>query len=318
MSSQIEWLETDDGTKGETWNPITGCSPVSPGCLNCYAAAIANRGMCDDHKNLTKITKRRNDQGKLVKRPVFNGTINLHPHRLRDPLRWRKGKRIFVNSMSDLFHEDVPFEFIAAIYGVMILSPQHTFLILTKRSGIPWSFFDWLKKGPIGRAERLNASMRQYGLHKSHVYSTEDWPPRNVQLGFSAEDQPNWDARYSEFKSLSLQAAVRWVSVEPMLGPIDMKLGKKPAVDWVVVGGESGSGARPFDVAWATSIVEQCDRAKVPVFVKQLGTRPVRDGLRIRLGNKKGGDPHEWTGALAPLKRRDLVGTDPLQLTMIG
>lgn len=276
MGSEIEWLRGPDGSQGETWNPTTGCTPVSPGCLHCYAAAVASRGMCEDHRGLTKFTKRRNASGKLVKLPVFNGAIHLHPERLEDPFGWRKPRRIFVDSMSDLFHRDVPHLFIDSVYAVMKALPRHTFLLLTKRD--PRSYFR-------GR-DILNV------LH-----------PENVQLGFSAEDQPMWDRRRAWFREIN--ASVKWVSIEPMLGPIEMNL-EPGEIQWVVVGGESGPGSRPFDVAWARSIVHQCDAIGVPVFVKQLGARPVADGERLRIESKKGKIPEQWP---EDLRRFDVVAS---------
>lgn len=273
MSSEIEWLRGSDGAQGETWNPTTGCTPVSPGCLHCYAAAVASRGMCSDHRGLTKRVKRRNGSGRLVHLPVFNGTIHMHRDRLGDPIQWRKPRRVFVDSMSDLFHEGVPFEFILQTYLVMKRVPRHTFLLLTKRD--PRSFF-----------ERAGSSISR---------------APNVQIGFSAENQAEWDRRRAWFRDVD--APVKWVSIEPMLGPIDMQL-QAHELQWVVVGGESGAGARPFDIFWARSIIEQCDRACVPVFVKQLGARPLVNGAPLRLTSRKGKDPNEWP---KDLRRFDVV-----------
>ena len=315
MSSEIEWLRSSDGTKGESWNPITGCSPASSGCLHCYAAALAGRHMCDDHKELTRTVKRRNERGKLVKLAVFNGTIHLHPDRLTAPVGMRKGKRIFVNSMSDLFHEGVPFKYIAAVYGVMTVAEQHTFLVLTKRAWRAPQFFAWLHEGP-GLHHRINDAVRKYvpGWDGRAVFPTQKhgmvpdrhWPPRNVQLGFSAEDQSNWDSRIADFSDV--EAYVRWVSIEPQLGPIDMcRTTSNPGIQWVVVGGESGPGSRPFDVDWATSLVAQCDRLSIPVFIKQLGTKPIREAKPLLLESSKGCDLTEWTGPLKHLHRRELA-----------
>ena len=314
MSSEIEWLRSPDGTKGESWNPITGCSPASSGCLHCYAAVIAGRGMCEDHRGLTRAAKRRNERGRLVKLAVFNGTIHLHPERLTAPTRMRKGKRIFVNSMSDLFHEGVPFDFIAAIYGVMAVADHHTFLVLTKRAWRAPQFFAWLHEGN-GIGDKIVAAMRKYvpGWEKRGVLPQKNgmvldrpWPPRNVHLGFSAEDQPNWDSRIADFSDV--EAYVRWVSIEPQLGPIDLHMyASSPGVQWVVIGGESGPGSRPFDVDWASSLVAQCDHLGIPVFIKQLGTKPIRSGEPLILESSKGCDPNEWTGPLKHLHRRALA-----------
>lgn len=316
VTSDIEWLLGHDRSKGFSWNPLTGCGPESAGCLNCYAAQLAGRGMCEDHVGLTRSVKRRNDKGRLVKLAVFNNTIHMHPERLEDPLRKRKGKRVFVNSMSDLFHPDVPFEFIDSIFGVMAAAQQHTFLVLTKRAYIAPRFFEWMlaHKSRHGStsADCIDRVRQRYPQLAERIPEPGlfriPWPLPNVQLGFSAEDQPNWDRRYSEFKAVPTH--VRWVSVEPQLGPVELELDR---MDWVVVGGESGPGARPFDVDWASSIVEQCVRAEVPVFVKQLGSRPIRNGRQVVLGDKKGKDIHEWTGSLAHLGRREILyGPEPI------
>ncbi|MCH9637775.1 MAG: phage Gp37/Gp68 family protein [Gammaproteobacteria bacterium] len=296
MTSDIEWLLGPDGLKGFSWNPVTGCSPESAGCLNCYAAALAGRQMCDDHKGLTRSVKRRNERGRLVKLAVFNGALHQHPSRLEDPVRKRKGKRVFVNSMSDLFHEDLPFEFIAQVFNAMYRSPQHTFLVLTKRPWIALKFFNWLGRG---RMEKIGMG------------AFDPWPLPNVQLGFSAEDQPNWNRRYRVMREVP--AAVRWVSVEPQIGPVVADLA---GIDWVVVGGESGPGARPFDVDWASSLIRQCDDEDVPIFIKQLGSRPIRNGRNVVLGDKKGKDANEWTGPLAHLRRREALSAPGKRFTL--
>lgn len=308
--STIEWLRSDDGTQGVSWNPVTGCSPQSAGCLNCYAAALASRGMSQDHRGLTTNKKRRNATGKLVNLPVFNGTIRLHPERLEHPLSWRKPRRVFVNSMSDLFHPKVPFVFIAAVFGTMAVADQHTYLVLTKNPRRAAQWYEWI----AARTTMFEDSDLPQVENSTLIRTTANlllrlrgmpcrWPIQNVQLGVSAEDQPNWNARVPELARCP--ASVHWVSIEPMLGSIRMH-GLK-GLDWIVVGGESGPGARPFDVEWAEQIVEQCDAEHVPVFVKQLGTHPVRQGKRIALADRKGKEIHEWTGSLEHLQRRELA-----------
>lgn len=328
--SEISWLYSPDGTKGKAWNPVTGCDPVSPGCLNCYAAALASRGMCEDHRTLTSKKKRRNAAGRLVNRAVFNGTVNVHHDRLDDPLRWRKGVRVFVNSMSDLFHERVSFEFIAAVYKTMAATPRHTYLVLTKRPSQAVAWYEWAAKRE-GYFAELGAP----------------WPLPNVQLGISAENQRTLDARTHLL--LQCPAAIRWISAEPLLGPIDLRpylphpfdrephcpwcedcVGRGPRdhwtaqtdpdahgpfIDWVVAGGESGPGSRRCDVEWLQPIVEQCDSYGVPVFVKQLGSLPHRESLQLALADSKGEDPDEWVGPLEPLRRRELART---RATIVG
>jgi len=283
MASDISWLRSEDGTKGEAWNPCTGCSPDSPGCMRCYAAVLASRGMSPEHRGLTTLKKRRNAKGKLVNLPVFNGVVHRHPERLELPMRKRKPKRFFVNSMSDLFHEDVPFTFIAAVLKTIALCPQHTFLALTKRD--PRPFFDWAST-KIPYFTEAGAS----------------WPLANFHLGVSAESQPYFDRRVPTLRDLP--AGLLWVSIDPQLSRIDPSK-HLDLLGWVVVGGESGAGSRLFDVDWAATIVDACVAATVPVFVKQLGSNPVDRGHPVVLADKKGEDWNEWTGDLARVRRRE-------------
>lgn len=239
--SAIEWTD-------ETWNPTVGCSRVSAGCEHCYAERFAHRGLSPCHEGLTV------DSGKG---PRWTGEVRLLPERLDQPLHWRKPRRIFVDSMSDLFHESVPDEFIFRVFSVMSRTPQHTYQILTKRSR---------RMRQISRL--LDLTMR---------------PLPNVWLGVSVEDQAAHDKRSRHLFETS--AAVRFLSIEPMLGPIELCRylgdrnattdGRERLLDWVIVGGESGPGARPCNVEWIRSIVKQCKAASVPVFVKQLGAKPV-------------------------------------------
>jgi len=211
-NSKIEWTDA-------TWNPITGCNKVSPGCKHCYALRFAERF--------------RGTPG----HPFEQGfDLKLWPERLRLPLAWKTPRRIFVNSMSDFFHERVPLAFIEQIFETMAACPQHQFQVLTKR------------------AERL-----------VELCGSLAWP-ENVWMGVSIENE-----KYS-FRSELLRkvpARVRFLSVEPLIGPI-VRLPLK-GIHWVIVGGESGPGARPMDPEWVTSIHAQCIRARVPFFFKQWG-----------------------------------------------
>ena len=354
-ATRIEWTDT-------TWNPVVGCTPVSPGCLNCYAATFAGRGL---HEHYVGLTVRRQDKlrdGERARtRAVFNGVVRMLPEKLTEPLHWRRPRRVFVNSMSDLFHESVPFEFIAAVYGVMGAAPEHTFQVLTKRPGRAIEFYQWLGGLSCGRTRReaksigpgqlplticgafaLKAIGERISVDERFLIDmlcrdrlAGSWPLPNVWMGTSVEDQPRADERIPWL--LRCPAAVRFLSVEPMLshvdvfGPIrDMKLrdvepdpgGDGRYLHWVIVGGESGAQARPCNVAWVRSVVEQCRDAGVPVFVKQLGRAPVEDlavwqsrpfsrllsfsqGKRLGLlhstsevvwevADKKGGDMAEW------------------------
>lgn len=211
-NSRIEWTDA-------TWNPITGCTKVSPGCKHCYALTFAERwrGIPGHHF----------EQG-------FD--LRLWPERLQLPLSWRTPRRIFVNSMSDLFHEKVPLEFIQRVFDTMAACPQHQFQLLTKR------------------AERL-----------VELHALFDWPT-NVWMGVSVENQ-----KYAFRAELLRQvpASVRFLSVEPLIGPIPQL--PLNGIHWVIVGGESGPRARPMEPEWVTDIHAQCRRARVPFFFKQWG-----------------------------------------------
>ncbi|MEC7520135.1 MAG: phage Gp37/Gp68 family protein [Myxococcota bacterium] len=335
--SKIEWTDA-------TWNPLRGCSRVSEGCRNCYAEVVARRfaGPGKPYEGLVRL------DGEGKPRARWNGTVRQVPEHLGAPLRWRKPRMVFVNLMSDLFHEAVPFEYIAAVFGVMAAAPQHTFQVLTKRPERAAEFFEWAAEGghlspgdALRRCRRAAAdaldtvSAGGLDLALRFVGRPEAWPLPNVWIGVSIEDPPTAQKRIPEI--LCLPAAVRWVSYEPALAGVDFArvpfhrdhplVPFNPLVgggthtdtpwrlDWVVIGGESGPGARPFDLAWARSTIRQCRAAGVPVFVKQLGAAPMQSveaslvaaGLypddigpagrrpeRVHLRNRKGGDPSEW------------------------
>jgi protein gp37 len=227
LSSTIEWTDA-------TWNPVAGCTPVSAGCLNCYAARMALR--------LSHVPGSAGEKyGGTAKRsraglPVFSGQIVLDRKALGVPLAWRKPRLIFVNSMSDVFHEKVPTDYIAEIFDVMKRCPQHTFQVLTKRPE---------------RAAEVAASL--------------PWPS-NVWFGTSVESEQVTD-RITHLRQVP--AAVRFLSCEPLLGPLP-RLALK-GIGWVIVGGESGPGARPMNEAWVRQIRDQCVRKDVPFFFKQWG-----------------------------------------------
>jgi protein gp37 len=211
-NSKIEWTEC-------TWNPVTGCTKISLGCLNCYAE---------------RMSRRLRAMGQPNYRNGF--TVTLHPHMLELPLRWRRPRMIFVNSMSDLFHKDVPLGFIEQVFDVMQRAPQHCFQVLTKRS------------------ERL----AELSLKLS-------WPD-NVWMGVTVETE-GYRFRIEHLKQT--RAAVKFVSFEPLLSPVpDIDLA---AIDWVIVGGESGPGARPMRAEWVTDIRDRCLATPVPFFFKQWG-----------------------------------------------
>jgi protein gp37 len=241
--SHIEWTQA-------TWNPLVGCTKVSPGCDHCYAETLVNR---------------------------FAGTSKAFPHRfevvtLRDdrmltqPLRWKRPRKVFVNSLSDLFHVAVPDQAIARVFAVMAAAQQHTFQLLTKRHARMRSLLsdDWFRR----TVEELAAEHdRGDGVHFA-------WPLNNLWLGVSVEDQHWADIRIPAL--LDTPAAVRWISAEPLLGPIDISnyvdmLWYREVLDWVVVGGESGKDARPMHPQWARDIRDQCAAAGVPFLFKQWG-----------------------------------------------
>jgi protein gp37 len=242
--------------------------------------------------------KYQNDGNPRTSGPGFGVTV--HPDVLEQPLRWKQPRRIFVNSMSDLFHKDVPDEYIARVFAVMALTPHHTYQVLTKRHArmrsllsskdewreLLYEAADWAVGIDLPIPAERFAEVRRW------IYGTGRWPEivpplPNVWLGVSAEDQPWWDIRIPAL--LETPAAVRFVSAEPLLGEIDFR-GTHRDLDWVIVGGESGPGARPMDIAWARYIAEQCADSEVPLFVKQLGSVLGRE-----LGaGPKGGDWDAW------------------------
>ena len=325
-NSSIQWTEA-------TWNPVTGCTPVSSGCLNCYAARDAHRMAGNPNPKISARYK-----GLTVVRdgrPVFNGEVRLHEDRLPDPLRWRKPRRVFVNSQSDLFHEAVPFEFIDRVFAVMALCPQHTFQILTKRpermaeylncreQSSAWSptrksgdeAFRW--KTPCDKVYTIAREMNGDNQRLMGDRIALIWPLPNVWLGTSVEDQKTADERIPHL--LRVPAVVRFLSCEPLLGPVSLRVKCPPEfqpilrsdrINWVIAGGESGPHARPCNVAWLRSIRDQCKAAGVPLFVKQLGRAPMLsyaeatgaairpqlepELLPLKLADPKGGDMAEW------------------------
>jgi protein gp37 len=253
------------------------------------------------------------------------------------PLRWKRPRRIFVNSMSDLFHEGLTNEQIAAVFGVMAASPQHTFQVLTKRAERMAQWFQWAwdqrchgnTTAEILRGHAIDHcgftkpdGSTPRGLGRKLLGFDMRWPLPNVWMGVSAEDQDCADDRLSQL--LTIPAAVHFMSYEPALNSVDLFAFLKtklrddalrhltppniPGLSWVIVGGESGSRARPFHVKWARDVVRQCKDAGVPVFVKQLGAQPIdENGERMHLKNKKGNDPREWPADLRSLREWPIV-----------
>lgn len=246
MTTKIEWVKNSDGGAGKTWNPVTGCSMASPGCANCYAERMAKRLKAMGVKQYQSVI---GDNGK------WNGHITAVGSALDYPINIKKPTTFFVNSMSDLFHPNVPDWVIARIWLVMAHSPQHTFQILTKRADEMY--------------HQVNLMVKNYGVLP------------NVWLGVSAENQKYYDLRVLPL--VNTPTAVRFISFEPLLSAIDMYLtGVVPfsqpyapfgdKIHWAIVGGESGPGARKLSLEWAESIYDQCRAFGVKFFMKQLGT----------------------------------------------
>lgn len=292
--SEIEWTDA-------TWNPVRGCVKVSPGCKHCYAETFAERW--------------RGVPG----HPYEQGfDLRLAPEKLSEPIRWLTPRTIFANSMSDLFQDGVSNEYVAACFAVMASTGQHTYQVLTKRAERLPRWFDWIAKHSaealrhyidVDMAESRAARQalvppmdepapptpelrrlydvgaplvpmpggRHHRLQDLGECHWRKWPLNNVQLGVSVEDRKFGIARISHLRATP--AAVRFLSIEPLLedlGTLDLT-----GIGWVIVGGESGPGAREMDVAWVRSIRDQCVEAKVPFFFKQWGG--VRKKLRGRL-----------------------------------
>lgn len=229
---------------------------------------------------------------------LWTGKVVMVEKHLFDPLRWKKPRRIFVNSMSDLFHESLPFEAIDRIIAVMALAQRHTFQILTKRAERMKEYLSGLYEGRMYQvADTVKDLIGYYQGPEANMVSVMQPIAAGLShcwFGVSVEDQKTADARIPWL--LKTPAAVRWVSYEPALGPVQFSRAEK--IDWIVVGGESGPGAREFDVAWARSVIEQCKAAGVACFVKQLGAKPVDNAGRMYLQDPKGGNWYEWPDRL--------------------
>lgn len=302
--TKIGWTRGDDGRPGATWNPVTGCSQVSPGCDLCYAKTFAER---------------------------FEGTsghyfesgfdVVLRPQRLDMPLRWRRPRRIFVNSMSDLFHDQVPATYIARVFAVMALAPRHSFQVLTKRHGRMHSLLT--SRDVTGRGQTFESMVRNAAHNMRNNARCLEWPRahdlvwplNNVCLVVSAENQKWADIRIPYL--LDTPAAIRGVSLEPLLSAVQLTrlyverqglpmywinaltgrnadMGRPcpdvASLDWVIVGGESGADARPMKLQWARSLRDQCQAAGTAFFFKQGGTVLAR-----QWGHPgKGDDPAHW------------------------
>ncbi|MCU1285921.1 MAG: hypothetical protein JWO13_2271 [Acidobacteriales bacterium] len=299
-NSKIEWTDA-------SWNPVRGCSRVSEGCRNCYAEGVAARfnGPGQAYEGLAEFKIIGQGTKKERREAHWTGKVSLVERHLEDPLRWRRPRKIFVNSMSDLFHESIPDSWIAIVYGIMAMAHRHTFQILTKRPERQRDFLNMLAAAS-DPAERLlelaidadgdpyfsdpaeacisNAIHDVLGVRGGENWNV-GWPMRHVQQGVSVEDGKTALARIPIL--LRTAAAVRFISAEPLLGAIDLSAvqpislcGQKTGtfrkndcerLDWVIAGGESGPKARPMHPDWARQLRDQCVAAGVPFFFKQWG-----------------------------------------------
>lgn len=295
MSTGIQWTD-------ETWNIVVGCHQISPGCAHCYAKQA--------HDKRHAAFK----AGKLQNVPQYAWpfeVVQLKPERLHHPIIWKQPRRIFVNSVADLFHDDVPFAFVDRVWAVMSLTPRHTFQILTKRPARMFDYFDkHFTRHKVAALASEFSGRRDGALGTcDHDVCNAPFPLPNVWLGVSVENQRFADERIPLL--LRTPAAVRFLSCEPLLGPVNLRrigvgargddhdalLGWRTRygykartpdecsisvtsegcarIDWVILGGESGAQARPFDIRWAAKIVADCKAAGVPAFVKQMGDMPM-------------------------------------------
>jgi protein gp37 len=282
--TKIEWAT-------DTWNPVVGCTIVSPGCTNCYAMRFAGARLDGSPKAPHYAgTTMRSKAG-----AVWTGKVALAPeHILTAPLRWRRPRMIFVNSMGDLFHEAVPDEWIDQVFAVMALSPQHTFQVLTKRAERMRAYLvQFRQEGRHVVSDRVTSRDRRDGNRFLLLERDQCWPLPNVWLGVSAEDQRRAEERIPHL--LATPAAVRFVSAEPLLAQVNLhwmhvpgtngldalhgeteeletgRIVRGPRLDWIIVGGESGPSARPMHPDWARSIRDQCAAAGTAFLFKQWG-----------------------------------------------
>jgi protein gp37 len=250
----ISWTDS-------TLNVVTGCTKISPACDNCYAARYAQRGI-GDFKSLVKSGYTANYEDDWDPRPFSE--VRTHPDRLKTPLHWRKSRKIFICSMGDLFHEQVPDEFIDQVFAMMALCPQHTFQVLTKRAERMFRYFN---SGPWGSIESFMKKILP--VHDLPEIPIENIPLKNVWLGVTAENQKAWDERVGYLSETP--AVVRFVSAEPLLSEIYTRDLRTQKIDWVIAGGETGPGARPMHPDWVRSLRDQCVAANVPFHFKSWG-----------------------------------------------
>lgn len=291
--TSIEWTD-------ETWNPTRGCRRVSDECTNCYAESDAHRrnlmsqglNRPPPYEGLVRIG--------LTGEPRWTGEGLFVPSKLAEPLSWRKPRRVFVDSMSDLFFEAFTFEQIAAVFGVMAAAPRHTFQVLTKRPERASKFFAWLSDHARATDQSIDMSAQvfareivgaKFPLHPiKGCFLTRAWPLPNVWIGVSCGIRsalPRLDALRQ------IPAALRFVSFEPLLDDLGEDVDLR-GIGWAIIGGESGRGARPFDLGWARALIAAARFHGTAPFVKQIGDRPVMGGLPVRVRAPKGGVIDEW------------------------
>lgn len=280
--TSIQWTD-------KSWNPVTGCTKVSAGCRNCYAERVFPRA----YSRTCRICGLTVDECNCdyFKQREFTDVM-CHRDRVEQPLHWRKPSLVFVNSMSDLFHEDVPYEFIDTVFETMALTPGHTYQILTKRHE---RMAEYIRSG-----RNLTDIFGKWAVTGT---GQNVWPLPNVWLGVSVEDQESADKRIPTL--VHVQAAVRFISYEPALGPINFAAipsagcylhGFPDNISWLIFGGESGHGARETKLEWARNTMKTCDSAGCRFFMKQTGHKPTEHGrpYRLTLDLSHGADPRDW------------------------
>jgi protein gp37 len=276
--TEISWTHRP-GTVGRSWNPVQGCRRISPGCEHCYAERMASRFAESGWSHgLINLRTRR-----------WSGNARVATHKITEPLHWRKPATVFVNSMSDLFYEGFSFEEIAAVFGVMAATPQHTYQVLTKRAARMREWFEWIASmhfpvpgKPFDTGNHARQMIQREAMRATReiagdgfpVITDWSWPLPNVWIGVSVEDQQRADERIPEL--VRTPAAVRFLSCEPLLEQVTLPIvhvfgnaPRPPGIDWVICGCESGPGARPCEVAWLRVLRNQCKGADVPFFLKQ-------------------------------------------------
>jgi len=301
-TSNIEWTDA-------TWNPIAGCSKLTSGCANCYALRMSHRiASMEKHPGRYNGIVRATPRG-----AAWTGLVNVDWAEIDKPLRWQKPRMVFACSMSDLFYEGVSDVVIDQVFGIMTLAQQHTFQILTKRSSRMRRWFENLPENPTSQFRGALAA--RWGLWderlQNKLIDQWTWPLPNVWIGVTVENQECADRRVPDL--LSVPAAVRYVSAEPLLGPLNLSRIKDhgaddnaltgerrmapycyadggPRLSWVIVGGESGPNARLMRESWLRGVLRDCQKASVPVFVKQMGTAWARDHEL----HGKASSPKQW------------------------